>query len=65
MKWHCIFFQDLEYELRRRGSAGNAYVGLRLAKATEGEAPFPSPPKSNESKDLLNLQVHILFCFIV
>lgn len=49
-------FQDLEYELRRRGSSGNAYVGLRLAKATEDEQAFSSPPKPVETKDLLNLQ---------
>ncbi|XP_024083399.1 uncharacterized protein LOC106671833 isoform X2 [Cimex lectularius] len=48
-------FQDLEYELRRRGSSGNAYVGLRLAKATEDEQSFSSPPKP-EGKDLLTLQ---------
>ncbi|BES90173.1 Hypothetical protein NTJ_02981 [Nesidiocoris tenuis] len=47
-------FQDLEYELRRRGSSGNAYVGLRLAKATEDEQSFSSPP--NETKDLINMQ---------
>ncbi|KAF6216723.1 hypothetical protein GE061_001070 [Apolygus lucorum] len=49
-------FQDLEYELRRRGSSGNAYVGLRLAKATEDEQSFSSPPNPSESKDLINMQ---------
>ncbi|CAH1392846.1 unnamed protein product [Nezara viridula] len=53
-------FQDLEYELRRRGSSGNAYVGLRLAKATEDEQAFSSPPKPVETKDLLNLQVLLM-----
>lgn len=54
------FLQDLEYELRRRGSSGNAYVGLRLAKATEDEQSFSSPP--NETKDLINMQVRTAFC---
>ncbi|XP_073993927.1 uncharacterized protein isoform X2 [Rhodnius prolixus] len=49
-------FQDLEYELRRRNSSGNAYVGLRLAKATEDDQAFATPPKLSESKEIFNLQ---------
>lgn len=53
--------QELEYELRRQGGAGNAYVGLRLAKATPQDEvpPTDSVRKSNDETtvDLLNLQV--------
>ncbi|XP_073993929.1 uncharacterized protein isoform X4 [Rhodnius prolixus] len=53
-------FQDLEYELRRRNSSGNAYVGLRLAKATEDDQAFATPPKLSESKEIFNLQVLLM-----
>ncbi|RZF41468.1 hypothetical protein LSTR_LSTR000182 [Laodelphax striatellus] len=55
-------FQELDYELRRQGGGDNAYVGLRLAKASPQEE-NPSDPvrktSSNEDPttiDLLNLQ---------